>query len=202
MKKLICAEDVETLKSKGDQVILIDNDTIITPSARDLADEYHMTFKKGLSEKFNDLSDTQNITKEYLVTLLKNLLSEAGMSGLAEAPFEYQKHASGLKIVRGSTVKLSPLRAGNEGVSYQEILLSEESHFQLGILEIDHSHFCEKDMPESVNYVVNGGLQVTIDDTTFDASQGDIIFVPKASTIKWSTPSKATILSGKLKQGG
>ncbi|ALS38396.1 ethanolamine utilization protein EutQ [Enterococcus rotai] len=202
MKKLICAEDVETLKSKGDQVILIDNDTIITPSARDLADEYHMPFKKGLSEKFNDLSDTQNITKEYLVTLLKNLLSEAGMSGLAEAPFEYQKHASGLKIIRGSTVKLSPLRAGNEGVSYQEILLSEESHFQLGILEIDHSHFCEEDMPESVNYVVKGGLQVTIDDITFDASQGDIIFVPKASTIKWSTPSKATILSGKLKQGG
>lgn len=204
MKKLICAEDVERLKSKGDQVILIDKDTIITPSAKDLADEYHMTFKKGLSEKFNGLSDTQNITKEYLVTLLKNLLSEAGMSGLAEAesPFDYQKHASGLKIIRGSTVKLSPLKAGNKGVSYQEILLSETSHIQLGILEIDHSHFCEEDMLESVNYVVKGGLQVTIDDTTFDASQGDIIFVPKASTIKWSTPSKVTILSGKLKQGG
>lgn len=202
MKKLICAKDIETLHSKGDQVILIDKQTIITPSAKDLADEYHMVFKKGGSQRINTLSDPQEITKEYLVTLLKNLLNEAGITSFEEKPFEYEDHSSGLKIIRGSTVKLSPLNEGNEAVRYQEILTSQAENFKLGILEMDNSHFLEEDAEESVNYVMDGKLQVTIDEASFEVYKGDIIFIPQHSVIKWSTPSKVTILSGKLKRGG
>ncbi|EOL43423.1 hypothetical protein [Enterococcus caccae] len=202
MKKLICAKDIETLHSNGDQVILIDKQTIITPSAKDLADEYQMTFKNKVSENLKSLDGTQEITKEDLVNMLKKLLNEAGITGFEDSPFEYQKHKNGLKIIRGSTVKLSPISATNENVCYQEILTSEESNLHLGILEINNSHFCEEDTLESINHVISGELSLTIDKTTFKASKGDIIFVPRHSAIHWSTPNKVTILSGKLKQGG
>ena len=202
MKKLICAKDIETLHNKGDQVILIDKQTIITPSAKDLAEEYHMLLKKSESESVNTVFDSQEITKEYLVTLLKNLLNEAGITGFEEEPFECQTHSSGLKIIRGSTVKLSPLNDTDEDVCYQEILTSQAGDFKLGILAINNSHLYEEDTLESVNYVVDGMLQVTIDETSFKAYKGDIIFVSQHSAINWSTPNNVTILSGKLKSGG
>ncbi|ALS01011.1 hypothetical protein ATZ33_06405 [Enterococcus silesiacus] len=202
MKKLICAKDIETLHNNGDQVILINKQTIITPSAKDLAEEYHMLLKKSESESVNTVFDSQEITKEYLVTLLKNLLNEAGITGFEEEPFECQTHSSGLKIIRGSTVKLSALNDTDEDVCYQEILSSQAGEIKLGILAINNSHLYEEDTLESVNYVVDGTLQVTIDETSFEAYKGDIIFVPQHSAINWSTPNKVTILSGKLKSGG
>ncbi|MBO0446923.1 hypothetical protein JZO78_11250 [Enterococcus ureilyticus] len=202
MKKLICAKDIEKLHSKKEQVIFIDKETIITPSAKDLAEDYQMSFKMGVSENKNLLANTQKVSKEYLVTLLKKLLKEAGITDFTESPFEYQEHSGGLKIIRGSTVKLSPLNNENNGLRYQEILTSEENNFELGILEIENSQFYQEDRLESVNYVVNGELHVTIDGITYDAYQGDIVFAPKHSAICWSTTSKVTILSGKFKSEG
>lgn len=201
MKKLICAKDIEILHNKGNQMILIDNQTIITPSAKDLAEDYHMTFKEKLSKRQDTLSDTQKITKEQLVSLLKNLLSEAGMSEFDDCPFDYQEHSSGVKIIRGSTIKLSPVNNTDDGVHYQEILTSEGGHFNLGILEIEASQLYEKETVETINYVIEGDLQVTIDGTIFDVNKGDIVYVPQYSAVKWSTSNKATILSGKLKSG-
>lgn len=37
MKRLICVKDIEALNSEGKKVFYIDNDTIITPSAKDAA---------------------------------------------------------------------------------------------------------------------------------------------------------------------
>lgn len=202
MKKLICAKDIETLHSNGHQVMLIDDQTIITPSAKDLADEYHMKIKKSFCEKQNSLSNVEGISKEDLVNLLKKLLNEVGLAGFEEFPFEYQTHTSGLKIIRGSTVKLSPISDENDRVRYQEIVTLEESNMNFGLLEIDNSSFYEKDTAESVNHVVSGELTLTIDNAVFTAAKGDIIVVPKHSTVHWSTPSKVTILCGKSKQGG
>ena len=39
MKKLICAKEVEALAQKGEKVMYIDADTLITPSAKDAAAE-------------------------------------------------------------------------------------------------------------------------------------------------------------------
>ena len=38
MKQLVCAKDVETLKEEGKTELYIDEDAIVTPSARDAAD--------------------------------------------------------------------------------------------------------------------------------------------------------------------
>lgn len=49
MKQLVCAKDVETLKEEGKTELYIDEDAIVTPSARDAADSLGVTFsyKKG-----------------------------------------------------------------------------------------------------------------------------------------------------------
>ncbi|MBO0422147.1 cupin domain-containing protein [Enterococcus plantarum] len=201
MKKLICAKDIEILHSEGTQLVLTDKQTIITPSAKDLAEEYHMTFKETKPENDHSMSDTQDITKDQFVSLLKKLLIETGMSEFQDRPFDYQEHSSGLKIIRGSTIKLSPLNDDVENVRYREIVTAGAGHFNLGLLEIETGHFNEEDTFESVNYVVEGDLHVTIEGAVFAANKGDVIYVPQHSAIQWSTTEKVTILSGKLKSG-
>ena len=202
MKKLICAKDIESLYGQGDYVIMTDKQTIITPAATDLAAEYQMTFKQVMPEKINSLSGTQEMTKEYLVSLLKSILNDNDLSVYEQLPYESETHASGIKIVRGSTIKCSPINENNPRVRYQSISSSEESPLDLGLLEIDESYYAEVAMHESIQYVISGKLQVTIDETIIEANAGDIIFVPENVKVKWSTPSKVTILVGKLKSGG
>ena len=46
MKKLISQEDIKKAFKDKNNTIIIDDDTIITPSARDAAREYKIQFKK------------------------------------------------------------------------------------------------------------------------------------------------------------
>jgi ethanolamine utilization protein EutQ len=200
MKKLICAEDIETLQKEGKKSLLITKKTIITPSAKDLAEAYQIVFHKQTEpEEKIAWPDHETISKEGLVSLLRQLLHDAGTNIFSEAPFTFEKHTSGLKIIHGSTVKLQPLFKENPNVCYQELITPAESQMSGGILEIEKSSFYEEKTLESINYVIEGKLQLTIDGTTYMATKGDTIFIPKNHTVRWSTPDKVTILCGKLK---
>ena len=44
MKKLVCVKDIESFSKLGEKVFCIDENTIITPSAKDAAKSYGITF--------------------------------------------------------------------------------------------------------------------------------------------------------------
>ena len=46
MKKLVCAKDIEALGARGETVCYVDGDTIVTPSARDAAEERGIVFSE------------------------------------------------------------------------------------------------------------------------------------------------------------
>ena len=48
MKTLICAKDVEVAQSQGKKVIYIDSNTIITPSAQDIAKACEIEFSQKI----------------------------------------------------------------------------------------------------------------------------------------------------------
>lgn len=203
MKKLICAEDIETLYKEGKQCLTVTKQTIITPSAKDLAEEYNIVFQMQTDPvRTTNPAAYETISKEGLVSLLRQLLNDAGIDGFSDVPFAYEKHRSGLKVVKGSTVKLKPLNLDNSRVRYQELITPAESRFSCGIMEIDDGCFYDDKTLESFNYIIEGELQLTIDGTTYTATKGDTIFIPENQAISWSTPNKVTILCGKLKGVG
>jgi ethanolamine utilization protein EutQ len=203
MKKLICAADIEALHKEGKKSLLITKQTIITPSAKDLAEEYQLAFQmQAEPEAAINLAPYESISKEGLVSLLRQLIAEAGINPLANLPFAYEKHTSGMKIVKGTSVKLNPVQPDNPRLRYQELITPAESHFSAGILEIEESSYYDDTMLESLNYVIAGELQLTIAGTTYTANQGDTIFIPENQAVSWSTPNKVTILCGKLKGVG
>lgn len=207
MKRLVCANEVKAAAEKGQKALCIDSSTIITPSAKDLAKELGVEFTVGLpavenlSPKESGLPTTANqepalagLDRDVIYQVVKAVLTNrllANVSGPAsEKPFLTDGDPkSGLKIVRGRTVKLENFDTGKPGtnVAYREVVSKDDSKMSAGFLTIEKSSFDWELGYEEIDIILEGSLSITINGKTYDACQGDVLFVPKGSKVTWSS---------------
>ena len=186
MKKLVCAKDIEALGARGETVCYVDGDTIVTPSARDAAEERGIAFSEQMpvsGAAGAAAPGAQEIDAGQVYQVLKALM-ERGLLEDIFKPFESERHGNGLKVVRGGSVKMDVFETGTPGAKafFQELVSKEESHISAGFLVIDHSEFPWE-----------GTLTVTIDGKKYTAHAGDVLFVPSGSKVIWGSPDKARI---------
>ena len=197
MKKLVCAKDIEALGARGETVCYVDGDTIVTPSARDAAEERGIVFSEQTTVSGAagaEASGAQEIDAGQVYQVLKALM-ERGLLEDIFKPFESERHGNGLKVVRGGSVKMDVFETGTPGAKafFQELVNKEESHISAGFLVIDHSEFPWELTYEEIDYVIEGTLTVTIDGKKYTANPGDVLFVPSGSKVIWGSPDKARI---------
>ncbi len=197
MKKLVCAKDIEALGARGETVCYVDGDTIVTPSARDAAEERGIVFSEQTTVSGAagaEASGAQEIDAGQVYQVLKALM-ERGLLEDIFKPFESERHGNGLKVVRGGSVKMDVFETGTPGAKafFQELVNKEESHISAGFLVIDHSEFPWELTYEEIDYVIEGTLTVTIDGKKYTAHPGDVLFVPSGSKVIWGSPDKARI---------
>jgi len=196
MKQLICAKDVETLHAEGKNVFYVESGSIITPSAKDTADAYGITFCDKAEEKAEAKGAFagMDIDSEKIYMVLKTLMEKGMLTDILK-PYEAESHGNGLKVVRGSSVKMDVFDTGDPNVKayYQELVSKEESKMSAGFLVIDHSEFEWELTYEEIDYVIEGTLTVTIDGKTYTAKAGDVLFVPSGSKVIWGSPDKARV---------
>jgi ethanolamine utilization protein EutQ len=196
MKQLICAKDVETLNAEGKKVFYVENGSIITPSAKDAADAFGITFCEKTEEQIQAPAAFagMDIDSEKIYKVLKTLMEKGLLNDILK-PYESESHGNGLKVVRGSTVKMDVFDTGDPSVKayYQELVSKDESHISAGFLVIDHSSFEWELTYEEIDYVIEGTLTVTIDGKTYTAKAGDVLFVPSGSKVTWGSPDKARV---------
>ncbi len=195
MKQLICAKDVEKLNAEGKKIFYMENGSIITPSAKDVADAFGIKFCDKAEEPpaqtaFADM----DIDSEKIYKVLKTLMEKGLLNDILK-PYDSESHGNGLKVVRGSTVKMDVFDTGDPSVKayYQELVSKDESHISAGFLVIDHSSFEWELTYEEIDYVIEGTLTVTIDGKTYTAKAGDVLFVPSGSKVIWGSPDKARV---------
>lgn len=193
MKKLICAKDVEEAGQKGETTILIDSDTIITPSALDIAKGFGITFSEEQKDT-REMFGLEGMDSERIYKVLK-VLMEKGLLDSIWQPYEADSHENGLKIVRGNTVQMDVFDTGTPGAKayYQELVSQKESHMSAGFLTIEYSKFEWELTYEEIDYVIDGTVTVTIDGKTYTGHAGDVLFVPAGSKVIWGSPGKAKL---------
>ncbi|MGM0125897.1 hypothetical protein IGI37_003298 [Enterococcus sp. AZ194] len=195
MKKLISLKEIESYHDEGATVIFVDSQTIITPAAKDLAEEYHIEFEeRACSEAEWTLTETNGFSKEALVALLKRFLAETG-----NQPYEASYHESGLKIVKGNTVKLQPV-AENGAIRSQEIVAAKEQGLTTNLLSLENTCYRERSGQESVNYILSGTVELMISGERLIANQGDTLFIPKGTETDWVVKGAASVFSTKVKE--
>ncbi|TGE39490.1 DUF861 domain-containing protein [Desulfosporosinus fructosivorans] len=204
MKKLVCANEVKAAAEKGQKLFCVDGNTIITPSAKDLAKQLgveftldssiagnHIAIDNGLQKKDNHETA---IDRDMIYQVVKAVLTNSLLANVSapsnETPFRADCDSkSGLKIVRGRTVTLESFDTGDSStnVAYREVVSKDDSQMSAGFLTIEKSSFEWELCYEEIDIILEGSLSITINGETYHAHQGDVLFVPKGSKVTWSS---------------
>lgn len=134
--------------------------------------------------------------QEKLEAIIRKVLIEE-MGGL-EPPME--KHVdkkSGVLCVRGKSVKTKPFDTGKPGtkVFLTDVMTLEESpRLMAGIMEMDESSFPWTLEYDEVDYIIEGVLEIKVGDEVVRGEKGDILFIPKGTSIIFDSPGKSKFL--------
>lgn len=209
MKKLICVKDVEAAEKQNQKVLYINCDTIVTPSAKDIAKNCGIEFSTEaqvpkaksscetkapeLEKIFENGIDSEVIYKVFKVMMDKGLLSGVIDLITNKKPYLAETDSIGLKVVRGSSIKYEPLDTGNpdDKVFYQEIINPDDgSSMSAGFITIEDCTFDWETTCQELYYVEEGTLKVTVGDKVYTAHAGDSVFFPKGVKIAFGSPDK------------
>lgn len=201
MKKLICVKDVENSIKDGQKVLYIDNNTLITPAAKDAAKGCGIEFSfKQCETKSREPEKACDgeIDSSMIYKVLKTMMDKGLLKGLLDngpGPPYQAEYSGGLKLVRGQSVKYDTFDTNNpnDKVFSQELISKNESSISAGFMTIETSNFNRQMSYEEIDYVVEGTLTVTINGNTFTAYSGDVIYIPSGSKVTWGSPDKAKI---------
>lgn len=204
MKKLICAKDVESLDKQGKKVFYIDKDTIITAAAEDTAKNCGIEFSCQCNSSVEKNAVLGNVNvgevdSNMIYNVLKTMLDKGLLNGMfssnPEQPYLAECDSGGLKLVRGSSVKMDYFDTGNPNnkVFFQELISKDDSSMSAGFLTIEKSSFEWELCYEEIDYVIEGTLTVEINGKTFTAYAGDVLSVPSGSKVVWGSPDRARV---------
>jgi ethanolamine utilization protein EutQ len=202
MKKLVCAKEIETLNKQGKKVFYIDDNTIITPSAKDAAKAYGIEFSSECNcceEKTSEPAKAcgGEFDSNMIYTVLKTMMDKGLLKGLFDnapsQPYISETDCGGLKVVRGNSVRLDVFDTGNpeHKVFYQEIINATDGcSMNAGFITIEGCTFDWETTCEELYHVVEGTLTVTVNDKVYTAQPGDSVFFPKGAKLAFGSPNK------------
>lgn len=192
--------------AKTDKNIVIDNDSILTPSAKDLAKELGITIIKGRQEIISR-SVIGRATGGPSVQLM-NSESKDNPSGLAEPVIlkadlkrtvqkiveEFLKPACEhprATHIKGETVVIQPFLEAPPGqkVGLVDVISSREGNLCSGFMTFDHSRLPWFLNYDEVDYIIEGDFVLEVEGKVFRAKAGDVVYIPKGSKVVFSSPT-------------
>jgi len=122
------------------------------------------------------------------------LITQTVMEKLKENDIKISKRINkyGIINIKGNSVKCQPFDTGNDNnqVFLKDIVTIDESpNLMCGFMEMKESCFPWTLKYDEVDYIIEGTLEIIIDDEKIVGNEGDVIFIPQNSEIKFSTPT-------------
>jgi ethanolamine utilization protein EutQ len=209
LKKLISINDIKQKYQSKCKVLYIEPNTIITPAAKDLAIEYGIDIKHGKEEICaseyqdvnkevvnmeqlvkNNLQDI-NITEDLVSHIVQEVIKSLNLSNTIVPQLKKECDPSGIRLVRGDSVICDNFDTGNpkDKVGIKEILnIKECPNMATGFMEIEKSSFDWTLGYDELDYIVEGTLDITINNKTYRGHAGDVFFIPMNTSITFSSP--------------
>jgi len=212
-KRLITKDKVELLFQKGVKTIVVNPDELLAPLAKDFALSKQLKIEYGNRADICQNSSIEDVDsvdvfvraqlkKEFSITdeceldRLVNKVKEQVDKQKSEN-FTKTIDRSGVALIETSTVKPEKFDTGKEGdnVSLIDVLTLEESpRIGTGVMEMKNSCFDWTLKYDEIDYIIDGTLEIIIDDRKVVGHKGDTIFIPKNTSIQFATPDFARFL--------
>ncbi|MGL4985828.1 MAG: cupin domain-containing protein [Treponemataceae bacterium] len=131
---------------------------------------------------------------EEIKAIVEAVVSQLLKDTQSSFPFDRTTISGGVTLLKTKTVKPAPFDVKGQkipGVYASDILTLDESpNLGVAVMEMDHTEFPWTLKYDEVDYIVEGVLEIEIDGQTVRGTTGDMIYIPKNSSIKFRTPSK------------
>ena len=141
-------------------------------------------------ENRNDVMDTEALTR-MVAELLKEKLGTAD---------DTRTRADGVTAVKVPLVRTTPedrLDTGNvrdQVYTHDLFSLAESPRLGCGVMEMENTTFDWTLNYDEIDYVIDGTLTILKNGKSVTAGPGEIILIPKGSTIQFSVMGKARFL--------
>lgn len=132
-----------------------------------------------------------NMDSKMIEEIIKRVIAEQ----MKDRGSEFKKtidEKSGVAVVKTETVNPEKFDTGKEGdqVYLKDVFTLEESpRIGCGIMEMHESVFDWTLKYDEMDYIIEGTLEIIIGDRKIIGEKGDIIFIPKNTSIKFSSPN-------------
>ena len=199
MKTLITEKCIREIVEKGEKVLCIDDNTLITPAAKDIIRENGIEVTTGCAAAACAPAAGGELNSDMIYQVLKGLADRgmldsfvSSLTGAAASTPYVKECDNGFKIARGSGIKMEVLDTGVQAdygkVQYQELIGADDgSSMNAGFMTVDHCTFDWDVEPQEIYYVVEGNMTVTVEGRPHTAYPGDCLFIQKGSKVVFSS---------------
>ncbi|MCO1604578.1 cupin domain-containing protein [Desulfosporosinus nitroreducens] len=193
--------------AKLDKNIVLEEESVLTPSAKDLAKELGITISKGKQEIISHTVVGQSVGQlANLQSSVKEVLVSSGTATDAENQTHDLKKAVQKILgevlkpacenpkathVKGETVVIQPFLEAPPGqkVGLVDVIDSRVGNLASGFMTFDHSKLPWFLNYDEVDYVIEGEFVLEVEGQVFRAKPGDVVYIPKGSQVVFSSPS-------------
>tara|TARA_R110001592_G_scaffold363372_2_gene686256 strand:- start:132249 stop:132932 length:684 start_codon:yes stop_codon:yes gene_type:complete len=213
MKTLITAEYVKKLhRDGGTSLAIVLRSTIITPEARDVAKALGVEFTERPAESAAGVvagdaataGQAQAIRRAVEAKLPPGKHDSALLDQLVQKALRELQHAdsgpycerqvsdSGIVLVRGGSVKFGRFDgAPNQDIGLTDVIGSaDKSSIAAGFMQWEKSRFPWTLNYDEIDVVLEGELHITCGGKTSVGKPGDVMLIPKGSSVEFSSPGK------------
>lgn len=139
------------------------------------------------------------VNRSTIESLIKEILSEklSGMNGFDATRQVTKEGVIGVKVPMIKVTQADMMDTGKPGdIVYTKDLFSLEESPRLGagIMEMKETTFDWTLNYDEVDFVIEGTLNIIINGKTVTANQGELVLIPKGSSIKFSVPKYARFI--------
>lgn len=214
MKKLITANDIRAAHARGEQAMsVVLRASIITPEAREVAELLGFTITEddgaapAATAADSDKTESQRIRETILAQLPEGQFTESLVAQLMEKVmkekqsleqeamqpgFDSVTGKGGIKVIDGSSVKFGRFDGAQPHcVGLTDLVTDQDgSSMAAGFMQWENAFF-----PWTLNYdEIDMVLEGRHQGETLVAKAGDVMFIPKGSSIEFGTPSTVRFL--------
>ncbi|MDS7913181.1 ethanolamine utilization acetate kinase EutQ [Klebsiella pasteurii] len=219
MKKLITANDIRAAHARGEaEISVVLRASIITPEAREVAEllgvaihECDESAPEPAAPAAEGKTESQRIretiiaqlpegqfTESLVAQLMEKVMKEKQSLGMdaMQPSFKAVTGKGGVKVIDGGSVKFGRFDGAEpHRVGLTDLITEQDgSSMAAGFMQWENAFFPWTLNYDEVDMVLEGELHVRHEGETMVARAGDVMFIPKGSSIEFGTPSTVRFL--------
>ena len=189
--------------AKMDKDIFLEEDSVLTPSAKDLAKELGITITKGRQEIVSQSvigqsagrpanpRNERHVTSGVIGTDAQNAdLKKTVQKILSEVLKPACENPKATHVV-GKNVVIQPFLEAPPGqkVGLVDVIDKRVGNLASGFMTFDHSRLPWFLNYDEVDYIIEGDFVLEVEGKVFRAVAGDVVYIPKGSKVVFSSPT-------------